>query len=240
MKEILSLYFFLLFLFCIPIYGTELPFELKRTFKIIYTLENLYYNEYKLYAPELQTLKNAFEVKDSIEFFVPGYEINIGVREDKPLFAAINNDGDSLVQVGTDSTYFSKLNQSNYCIDKCWRISLYEPLSIIIKPDSAVGLKGEIMGRGKKICRFTSSGGNNANLTVKGCADYVNIKPHKNAYALEINLTPSILLAGKWEVSVWPSAEVRIAGKYYSSKRKKYAIAGSILPSTPLKIYGNK
>ncbi len=210
-----------------------LPPKLNETFSAILTLEDLYFNEHAAYAPDLRTLRSSFEVKDSLEYFVPDHEIYVSTRENNPLLFAVDLNGDSIVQVGKEPPYPSPLKQNEYRADFWWGISLRKPLEVGITLDSDQSFKGRIRSQGKDICSFSAKRGKHP--AVQGCSDYISVEGSE----LVVILPSTLLRAGAWEAILTPSRGGEVKGQFASQGGRKYPIRGYISKKTPLKILGN-
>ncbi|MDQ3003026.1 MAG: hypothetical protein M3Y08_17405 [Fibrobacterota bacterium] len=216
--------------------ATKLPEKLEETFSAILTLEELYFNEHGTYAPDLRTLRKIFQVKDSLEYLVPGYEIYTSIRDGKPLLFALDRKGDSLVQVDKGAPYFGSLNQSKYRVDSRWGFSRMNPLEIRIELPPGQAFKGVLVSSGKELCRFLAEGGKR-NL-VRGCPDHVEKSVGERGQELEIVISSTLLRAGPWEVILTPTKPEAAKGLFSSQGGTAYTIRGSISKKHPLMIHG--
>jgi hypothetical protein len=207
-------------------------------FQTLRYLEDLYFNEHQTYALDLLTLKKALGVKDTIEFFVKRHELNIGIRDGKPLLSAIFENGDSIVQVGSDTLYKGAMNETDYCIDDKWRIKPNKMLIVLLHFDSNVDFNGEVNGGKAKLCSFMSKAGKSRRWKIEGCAQFASIDSDDSVPCVKMSLPAPLVRSGHWQVTLWPSSDVRITGKYLSDKSGfSYPIKGRISKEKPFSLF---
>lgn len=214
----------------------NVPAKVKETFSAILALEDIYHNEYLKYAPDLQTLRKHFEVKDSIEYFAPGFEIYAAVRDDQPLLSAIDRNGDSLTQTGKGSIRFSKLDQTDYALDNTLGIDPMKGLQVRLEFLSEVQLKGHLT-KGKSICSFELKKVKSLKPELKGCSEYLTSLQTDSGFVLVASLPSGILSGEPWAFRLYPDKKARVKGSYHSEANHPYSIRGTVLPKSPFLIY---
>ena len=214
----------------------EVPEKVKETFSAILALEDMYHNEYLKYAPDLETLKKHFEVKDPIESLAPGYEIYSKTQDTLPLLYALDSNGDSLVQAGRNAIRFSRLNQEEYPLDYLRGIDGDKGLQVRLEFPKALSLKGEIL-KDSSICRFTIERNTDGKPTLTGCSEYLTTPQVTSGMAVAATLPSGILLGKPWSLTMQPDNRVQVKGSYHSQADHPYPIRGTLSPKRPFRIF---
>jgi hypothetical protein len=224
---------------CVAAYGTpvpQVPPKVKETFSAILALEDMYHNEYLKYAPDLETLKKHFEVKDPIESLAPGFEIYAGTYDTLPFLYALDSNGDSLVQAGQKAIRFSKLNQEEYPIDYLRGIDGDNGLQVRLEFPKALSLKGEI-SKDSSVCRFTLERAADGKSNLTGCSGYLTTPQVASGMAVAATLPSGILLGKPWSLTIQPDSRVQVKGSYHSQADHPYPIRGILSPKRPFRIF---
>ncbi|HLP41380.1 MAG TPA: hypothetical protein VK465_07730 [Fibrobacteria bacterium] len=216
--------------------GPKVPAKVKETFSAIHALEDIYYNEYLKYAPDLQTLKKHFEVKDPIEYLAPGYEIYAGVKDSVPFLYALDEKGDSLTQIGRKEIRISRLNQREYPIDNVLGVDPEKGLQVRLEIPSDSRLKGDLI-KDRSICSFAMVWREKGFPDLEGCSEYLTVNQTDSGFFLLASLPASILVGAPWTLSIHPAKNTPLKGSYHSNLDRPYHIRGSHSPQSPFRIY---
>lgn len=216
--------------------GPQVPVKVKETFSAIHALEDIYHNEYLKYAPDLQTLKKHFEVKDPIEYLAPGYEIYAGVLDSLPFFYALDGKGDSITQTGRQEIRFSRLNQNEYSIENILGIDPKKGLQVRLEIPADSRLKGELT-KVRSTCTFSLIRKGKGNPSLEGCPEYLTTVQSDSGTFLIASLPSGILSGDPWVLSIHPSKKTPLKGTYHSTLDRPYHIRGSHTPKSPFRIY---
>lgn len=215
---------------------SPVPAKVKETFSAVLALEDIYHNEYSKYAPDLQTLKMHFEVKDSIEHLAPGYEIYAAVRDSLPFLFAIDGNGDSLTQTGREAIRFSRLDQTAYPLDNVLGIDPDKGLQVSLQFPAHSRLKGELT-KGRSLCSFTWENRRSGQSGLKGCPEYLTARQTDSGTIVMASLPPAILAGEPWGLSVVPDKKTQVKGTFHSRADRPYSIRGTPSPKHPFRIF---
>lgn len=213
--------------------------NLKERFKAIQTLEEIYYHEYMDYAPNIKILKSHFSVVDPIEFIEPNFELYVGKRNREFLIAAIDDKGDSIVQLGKDSTYTANLNQLEYCVNNYHEIDKKKELIINLSIEKCDTLYGKLSKNDKELFNFRFFPMKSKQILHKGnkCIEYLKLEDDGNNLLVHVKIQQIIAMSKNWEFNLFTSKDQIVKGHFKNINGKKYTIYGNKLPSESLRIF---
>ena len=214
----------------------QVPMKLRESFSAILGLEEIYYNEFSHYAPNLETLKAHFKIKDSLEKPLPGFEVHAITRDALPVIFAIDGNGDSLIQAGRQGIRFSKLDQAEYPVDEAQGIDSAAGLQVRLELPLGVGLKGSL-AKGSPLCSFTLKEMGSRQTNLQGCSQYLTVRRTDSMLVLVASLPAAILSGEPWSFGVFPVRETRVRGGYHSRADRPYPIRGGLSPENPFRIF---
>jgi hypothetical protein len=214
----------------------SVPKKLRETFSAILELEEIYHNEFSVYAPNLETLKAHFKIKDSLEMPLPGFEVYAVTRDNLPFLFAIDGNGDSLIQASRQSIRFSRLDQAEYPIDEARGIDPAAGLQVRLELPLSIGLKGSL-AKGSLLCSFTLKKMGSRQAKLQGCSQYLTVRRTDSMLVLVASLPAAIPSGEPWSFAVFPHRETRVKGGYHSRADRPYPIRGSLSPEHPFRIF---